>query len=103
MRISSADRSAMLTGAVYRYAESLFRTRMITGVRNVKERQIEDKKEEMRQLIGILYRVLAVSSDSIMILIKCTRILCRNYQPIQSAMKRDAPQSLVANSFPSGW
>ncbi|KAL8159400.1 hypothetical protein V2J09_000937 [Rumex salicifolius] len=69
MGISSADQSAALAGVGYRDAESLFRTKPISEIRNVESntrKQIEDKKEELRQLIGNRYRDLIDSADSIL-------------------------------------
>ncbi|GAB4835330.1 Golgi transport complex subunit 1 [Ancistrocladus abbreviatus] len=69
MRVSSADQSATLSGAGYRDAESLFRTKPISEIRNVEantRKQIDDKKEELRQLIGNRYRDLIDSADSIL-------------------------------------
>ncbi|GAB2287118.1 hypothetical protein Dimus_021504 [Dionaea muscipula] len=68
MRVSPADQSAALAGAGYRDAESLFRTKPISEIRNLESetrKQIDDKKEELRQLIGNRYRDLIDSADSI--------------------------------------
>ncbi|XP_014513651.1 conserved oligomeric Golgi complex subunit 1 [Vigna radiata var. radiata] len=51
-----------------RDAESLFRTKPIAEIRKTEaatRRQIEDKKEELRQLVGNRYRDLIDSADSI--------------------------------------
>ncbi|KAL2324903.1 hypothetical protein Fmac_023961 [Flemingia macrophylla] len=51
-----------------RDAESLFRTKPIAEIRKTEaatRRQIEDKKEELRQLVGTRYRDLIDSADSI--------------------------------------
>ncbi|GAB2277136.1 hypothetical protein Dimus_011844 [Dionaea muscipula] len=69
MRVSPADQSAALSGAGYRDAESLFRANPIPEIRNVEShtrKQIDDKKEELRQLIGNRYRDLIDSADSIL-------------------------------------
>ncbi|MED6216923.1 Golgi transport complex subunit 1 [Stylosanthes scabra] len=61
----STDR---ISTAGYRDAESLFRTKPIAEIRNVEaatRKQIEDKKEELRQLVGNRYRDLIDSADSI--------------------------------------
>ncbi|OIV90581.1 hypothetical protein TanjilG_01662 [Lupinus angustifolius] len=52
----------------YRDAESLFRSKLITEIRKTESttrKQIEDKKEELRQLVGNRYRDLIDSADSI--------------------------------------
>ncbi|XP_061352172.1 conserved oligomeric Golgi complex subunit 1 isoform X1 [Gastrolobium bilobum] len=52
----------------YRDAESLFRSKPIAEIRNTEaatRKQIEDKKEELRQLVGNRYRDLIDSADSI--------------------------------------
>jgi len=52
----------------YRDAESLFRTKPIAEIRNTESstrKQIDDKKEELRQLVGNRYRDLIDSADSI--------------------------------------
>ncbi|KAJ4958644.1 hypothetical protein NE237_025755 [Protea cynaroides] len=54
--------------AAFRDAESLFRTKPISEVRNVEKaakKDIEEKKEELRQLVGNQYRNLIDSADSI--------------------------------------
>ncbi|XP_059647293.1 conserved oligomeric Golgi complex subunit 1 [Cornus florida] len=51
-----------------RQAESLFRAKPISEIRNVEagtRKQIEDKSEELRQLVGNRYRDLIDSADSI--------------------------------------
>ncbi|KAA3453157.1 conserved oligomeric Golgi complex subunit 1-like [Gossypium australe] len=52
-----------------RDAESLFRANPISEIRNVESttnKQIQDKKEELRQLVGTRYRDLIDSADSIL-------------------------------------
>ncbi|GAB4855925.1 Golgi transport complex subunit 1 [Ancistrocladus abbreviatus] len=69
MGVSSADQSATVAGAGYRDADSLFRTKPISNIRNVESntrKLIDDKKEELRQLIGNRYRDLIDSADSIL-------------------------------------
>ncbi|KAL1295071.1 hypothetical protein AAHE18_19G185100 [Arachis hypogaea] len=61
----STDR---ISTAGYRDAESLFRTKPIAEIRNAEaatRKLIEDKKEELRQLVGNRYRDLIDSADSI--------------------------------------
>ncbi|XP_058770104.1 conserved oligomeric Golgi complex subunit 1-like [Vicia villosa] len=74
MRVSSPpaasphldDHRISTTG--YRDAESLFRSKPIAEIRNTESatrKQIDDKKEELRQLVGNRYRDLIDSADSI--------------------------------------
>ncbi|KAJ4844214.1 Golgi transport complex subunit 1 [Turnera subulata] len=65
---SADDRVATLSGGGYRDAESLFRTKPISEIRTVESstrKQIDEKKEELRQLVGNRYRDLIDSADSI--------------------------------------
>ncbi|KAJ6768259.1 CONSERVED OLIGOMERIC GOLGI COMPLEX SUBUNIT 1 [Salix koriyanagi] len=65
---SATDDRARPSGGGYRDAESLFRTKTISEIRNVESatrQQIEEKKEELRQLVGNRYRDLIDSADSI--------------------------------------
>ncbi|KAK9673533.1 hypothetical protein RND81_12G173600 [Saponaria officinalis] len=71
MRISSVDKSTTMSGAGFRDAESLFRSKPVSEIRNVEaetRRLIDDKKEELRQLIGNRYRDLIDSADSILLM-----------------------------------
>lgn len=55
--------------ATARNAESLFETRTVVEIRDVEARtrkEIELKKEELRQLVGASYRDLIESADSIL-------------------------------------
>ncbi|KAG7555461.1 hypothetical protein ISN44_As11g015990 [Arabidopsis suecica] len=76
MRMSSASAGEYRPAAVslgssgggQRDAESLFRTKPMSEIRNVESatrKNIEDKKEELRQLVGTRYRDLIDSADSI--------------------------------------
>ncbi|ESQ41622.1 hypothetical protein EUTSA_v10012518mg [Eutrema salsugineum] len=76
MRMSSASTAEYRSSAVslgssgggQRDAESLFRTKPMSEIRNVESatrKNIEDKKEELRQLVGTRYRDLIDSADSI--------------------------------------
>lgn len=63
------DQSAMASGSGFRDAESLFRSKPVSEIRSIESntrKQIEDKKEELRQLIGNRYRDLIDSADSIL-------------------------------------
>ncbi|XP_043697465.1 LOW QUALITY PROTEIN: conserved oligomeric Golgi complex subunit 1-like [Telopea speciosissima] len=56
------------TVAGFKDAESLFRAKPISEIRNVEKatkKEIEEKKEELRQLVGNRYRDLINSADSI--------------------------------------
>ncbi|CAM8931547.1 unnamed protein product [Rhodiola kirilowii] len=70
-RFSSGNGEERLAGAGgvgYRDAESIFRTKPISEIRNVEvstKKQIQDKMEELRQLVGNRYRDLIDSADSI--------------------------------------
>ncbi|GLT87998.1 hypothetical protein SLE2022_060440 [Rubroshorea leprosula] len=71
MRLSSAEDRGVVTlsGGGNRDAELLFRTKPISEIRNVESttnKQIQDKKEELRQLVGTRYRDLIDSADSIL-------------------------------------
>ncbi|XP_011011107.1 PREDICTED: conserved oligomeric Golgi complex subunit 1-like [Populus euphratica] len=75
MRVSTPsatdDRPATLSGGGYRDAESLLRSKTISEIRNVESatrQQIEEKKEELRQLVGNRYRDLIDSADSIVLM-----------------------------------
>lgn len=71
---NAEDRAATLSGGGYRDAESLFRTKPISEIRTVEldtVKQIQEKQEELRQLIGTRYRVLIDSADSI-VLMRCS-------------------------------
>ncbi|XP_042508216.1 conserved oligomeric Golgi complex subunit 1-like [Macadamia integrifolia] len=73
MRVSSrASEDAAVSG--FRDVEALFRTKPISEIRNVEKeakKEIEEKKEELRQLVGNRYRDLIDSADSI-VQMKCS-------------------------------
>ncbi|KAI3843198.1 hypothetical protein MKX03_009797 [Papaver bracteatum] len=61
----------------FRDAESLFRTKPISKIRTIEtktQREIEEKKEELRQLVGNRYRDLIDSADSIV----CMKSSCQS-------------------------
>ncbi|KAL5704459.1 hypothetical protein ACHQM5_022887 [Ranunculus cassubicifolius] len=65
MKITNPDTS---TTSGFRDAESLFRSKPITEIRSIvklTEKQIDEKREELRQLVGNRYRDLIDSADSI--------------------------------------
>ncbi|KAH9622783.1 hypothetical protein KSS87_007379 [Heliosperma pusillum] len=60
-----------MSGAGFRDAESIFRSKPVSEIRIVEvqtRKQIDDKKEELRQLIGNRYRDLIDSADSILLM-----------------------------------
>ncbi|KAJ4842321.1 hypothetical protein Tsubulata_046533 [Turnera subulata] len=62
------DRVATLSGGGYGDAESLIRTKPISEIRTVESsarKQIDEKREQLRQLVGNRYRDLIDSADSI--------------------------------------
>ncbi|KAH0855352.1 LOW QUALITY PROTEIN: hypothetical protein HID58_013718, partial [Brassica napus] len=68
MRMSSASAAVSLGSSGQRDAESLLRTKPMSEIRSVESatrKNIEDKKEELRQLVGTRYRDLIDSADSI--------------------------------------
>ncbi|KAM7280401.1 hypothetical protein ACFE04_007535 [Oxalis oulophora] len=65
------NRRANLSGGGYRDAESLFRTKPVSEIRTVEsetKNQIQQKQEELRQLVGTRYRDLIDSADSIVLM-----------------------------------
>ncbi|KAI3925887.1 hypothetical protein MKW92_012892 [Papaver armeniacum] len=61
----------------FRDAESLFRTKPISEIRTIEvktQKEIEEKKEELRQLVGNRYRDLIDSADSIV----CMKSSCQS-------------------------
>ncbi|OUZ99293.1 hypothetical protein BVC80_717g12 [Macleaya cordata] len=70
MRIPSSRSNDDAVGG-FRDAESLFRSKPISEIRNVEastKKEIEEKKEELRQLVGNRYRDLIDSADSIVLM-----------------------------------
>ncbi|XP_010272820.1 PREDICTED: conserved oligomeric Golgi complex subunit 1-like [Nelumbo nucifera] len=72
MKVPSRSVSAMkVTSRSGEDAESLFRTKPISEIRNAEattKKEIEEKKEELRQLVGNRYRDLIDSADSIVLM-----------------------------------
>ncbi|CAK7326004.1 unnamed protein product [Dovyalis caffra] len=94
MRVSTPsvtdDRAASLSGGGYRDAESLFRTKTIADIRNVESatrHQIEEKKEELRQLVGNRYRDLIDSADSIVHMKSYCESISRNIASIHTNIR----------------
>ncbi|XP_021772258.1 conserved oligomeric Golgi complex subunit 1-like [Chenopodium quinoa] len=90
MRVSSENQSAaMAAGTGFREAESLFRAKPVSEIRNVElntRKQIEDKKEELRQLIGNRYRDLIDSADSILLMKSSCESISSNIQSISDSI-----------------
>ncbi|XP_043805179.1 conserved oligomeric Golgi complex subunit 1 isoform X4 [Manihot esculenta] len=90
MRVSSAsadDRAATISGEGYRDAETLFRTKPISQIRDVEattRKQIQDKKEELRQLVGNRYRDLIDSADSIVLMKSSCESISSNIASVQT-------------------
>ncbi|KAL2511438.1 Vps51/Vps67 family (components of vesicular transport) protein [Abeliophyllum distichum] len=70
-------------------AESLFRTKSISEIRNVEaitRKQISDKSEELRQLVGNRYRDLIDSADSIVLMKSTCESISANIDTIRDAI-----------------
>ncbi|KAL3693725.1 hypothetical protein R1sor_007376 [Riccia sorocarpa] len=79
-----------------RNAEALFETRTVVEIREVEARtrkEIEEKKEELRQLVGASYRDLIESADSILLMRKSCEAVADNIQ------KMDDGFDLLRNSI----
>ncbi|XP_077225684.1 vps51/Vps67 family (components of vesicular transport) protein [Tasmannia lanceolata] len=73
-----------------RDAESLFRTKPISEIRHIEgstKREIEVKKEELRQLVGKSYRDLIDSADSIVLMKSSCESISSNISQIDSGIK----------------
>ncbi|KAJ0017398.1 hypothetical protein Pint_11673 [Pistacia integerrima] len=109
MRVSSAstasaeDRIATLSGGGYRDAESLFRTKPISEIRNVElttKKQIQEKQEELRQLVGTRYRDLIDSADSIVLMKSSCESISSNISSIHShilSLSAETPKLVSPN------
>ncbi|KAJ9176055.1 hypothetical protein P3X46_011405 [Hevea brasiliensis] len=93
MRVSSTsadDRAATLSGGGYRDAETLFRAKPISQIRDAETttvKQIQDKKEELRQLVGNRYRDLIDSADSIVLMKSSCESISSNIASIQTNIR----------------
>ncbi|KAL2634243.1 hypothetical protein R1flu_005722 [Riccia fluitans] len=79
-----------------RNAEALFETRTVVEIREVEARtrkEIEEKKEELRQLVGASYRDLIESADSILLMRKSCEAVADNIE------KMDEGFDLLKNSI----
>ncbi|XP_028787170.1 conserved oligomeric Golgi complex subunit 1 [Neltuma alba] len=85
----------------HRDAESLFRTKPISEIRNVEastRKQIEDKKEELRQLVGNRYRDLIDSADSIVLMKNSCQSISGNISSIHGAIRSLSLSQLQSES-----
>nr|CAD1819856.1 unnamed protein product [Ananas comosus var. bracteatus] len=88
-------------GGGTRDAESLFRTKPIPEIRAVEasvRREIQEKKEELRQLVGRSYRDLIDSADSILLMKSSCESISSNLAAIDAAL---ASLSSEAEALPS--
>ncbi|OMO77953.1 Vacuolar protein sorting-associated protein 51 [Corchorus capsularis] len=84
-----------------RDAESLFRSNPISEIRNVESatnKQIQDKKEELRQLVGTRYRDLIDSADSILQMKSASQSISSNISSIHHSIRS---LSLSVSEVPS--
>ncbi|XP_058072426.1 conserved oligomeric Golgi complex subunit 1 [Magnolia sinica] len=82
----STDSTAV---APSRDAESLFRSKPISEIRNVEsstKQEIESKKEELRQLVGTRYRDLIESADTIILMKSSCESISSNLSAIDSGI-----------------
>ncbi|KAL4334246.1 hypothetical protein GQ457_07G015590 [Hibiscus cannabinus] len=84
-----------------RDAESLFRANPISEIRNVESatnKQIEDKKEELRQLVGTRYRDLIDSADSILRMKSASESISSNISSIHLSLRSLSVSALESPS-----
>ncbi|KAL5998431.1 hypothetical protein ACLOJK_009371 [Asimina triloba] len=89
MRKPSRTTSDVSTAAPARDAESLFRSKPIAEIRNVEsatKKEIESKKEELRQLVGTRYRDLIESADTIILMKSSCESIASNLSAIESGI-----------------
>ncbi|CAN7067975.1 unnamed protein product [Brassica rapa subsp. trilocularis] len=106
MRMSSASAaehrpSAATLGGGQRDAESLFRAKPMSEIRNVESatrKNIEDKKEELRQLVGTRYRDLIDSADSIVHMKSLCESISANISSIHGNIRSLSSSSSVAEA-----
>ncbi|KAE9619267.1 hypothetical protein Lal_00046942 [Lupinus albus] len=85
----------------YRDAESLFRSKLITDIRKTESttrKQIEDKKEELRQLVGNRYRDLIDSADSIVRMKSSSTSISANIAAIHDRIRSLSQSQSNSNS-----
>ncbi|XP_020578354.1 conserved oligomeric Golgi complex subunit 1 [Phalaenopsis equestris] len=91
-----ADSPATPTALSLRDAESLFRSKRIHEIRAVEaatRRDIEQKKEELRQLVGKSYRDLIDSADSIIQMKSSCESIYSNLSLIDAALRSLSPST----------
>ncbi|KAL9997247.1 putative oligomeric Golgi complex subunit 1 protein [Helianthus debilis subsp. tardiflorus] len=79
-------------------AESIFRTKPISEIRNIESatrKQIQDKSEELRQLIGNRYRDLIDSADSIVNMTSSCRSISHNISSIHDGILHSLTSTTV--------
>ncbi|XP_078429043.1 vps51/Vps67 family (components of vesicular transport) protein [Wolffia australiana] len=87
MSLSSAEPS---TAMAARDAELLFRTKKIPEIRTVESatsQEIEQKKEELRQLVGKSYRDLIDSADTILLMNTSCQSISSNLNAIETSIR----------------
>ncbi|MQL92457.1 hypothetical protein Taro_025075 [Colocasia esculenta] len=91
MRVASRPPAEAAAAAMStRDAESLFRTKKVAEIRAVEaatKREIEEKKEELRQLVGKSYRDLIDSADTIVLMKTSCESISGNLGAIDAAIR----------------
>ncbi|KAL5549142.1 hypothetical protein UlMin_004373 [Ulmus minor] len=83
-------RRASLSGVGYRDAETLFRSKPISEIRNVESTtrsHIHQKQEELRLLVGNRYRDLIDSADSILLMKRSSQSISSNLSSIHLSIR----------------
>ncbi|KAM5574407.1 conserved oligomeric Golgi complex subunit 1 [Rosa sericea] len=105
MRVSStSNEGGGAAAAASRDAEGLFRTKGVTEIRNVESttrKQIQAKKEELRQLVGTRYRDLIDSADSIVLMKRSAHSISRNLSSVHHAIIHSLSLSSSSSSSSS--
>ncbi|KAK9735872.1 hypothetical protein RND81_04G234100 [Saponaria officinalis] len=105
MRISSVDQSTTTMSTTgFRDAESLFRSKPVSEIRNAEaqtRKQIDDKKEELRQLIGNRYRDLIDSADSILVMKSSCELISSNISSIHDHLFSLSDSSKLTDFSPN--
>ncbi|KAH0855345.1 LOW QUALITY PROTEIN: hypothetical protein HID58_013711, partial [Brassica napus] len=99
MRMSSASAAVSLGSSGQRDAESLLRTKPMSEIRSVESatrKNIEDKKEELRQLVGTRYRDLIDSADSIVHMKSLCESISANISRSTATFDRSPPPKTPA-------
>ncbi|GFY99877.1 Vps51/Vps67 family (components of vesicular transport) protein [Actinidia rufa] len=89
-------------------AESLFRTKPISEIRNAEadtRKQIQDKSEELRQLVGNRYRDLIDSADSIVLMKNSCEAISANISAVHDgilhSLSSETPKFAAASANPA--